>query len=199
MNNGFFKKTDRKADMIEGLPIHKEWWSRCYEYPWALNYIGNNFTAADMGCGRIYRPFHHALSKRAKKVYAIDIEMIEFFPKPGVLYLTADFTKKVKSIKDNSIDRVFCISVLEDLQDRLDEALKEFKRIKTEDGLVIITIDVPYDASLPTEPYPGIDPRKFYEAVENSELEFLGEVDTSIDNAVFNEEFNLCVFHCVLI
>ncbi len=45
MENAFFKIDDIQAREIEGYPVNPGWWSRSYEYPWALQYAEGNFSA----------------------------------------------------------------------------------------------------------------------------------------------------------
>lgn len=42
-------------------------------------------------------------------------------------------------------DKIFCLSVLEHLQEEdIEKALYEFKRILKDEGMLVLTIDVPY-------------------------------------------------------
>ena len=157
--NAYFKTHDMSADSISGYPIPPEWWSRRYEYPWAMTYAGNNMTVADMGCGYEFRPLKDALAKVCKTVYAVDAnDGLLAQPKPdNVEFIVADFTKQVKAIPDESLDRVFCISVLEHLSWAIPAALAEFYRVLRCGGLCVLTCDVQYDMDKPCDISPGMD------------------------------------------
>lgn len=200
-DNGFFKRSDRRADSIRGYDIDPLWWSRCYEYPWAIQYAEVDHMVADMGCGYPPRPFKTALADICKMTYAVDInpEILTLPGIPKLEYRQADFTEHSTQYLDGAcFDRIFCISVFEDLGDRMYSALAHFKRILKPDGLIVMTFDVQYDASLPCEPYPGVDFHKFWNDVFDAGLLFTLTPDITKGNAVVNEGFNLCVFHCVL-
>ena len=113
-------------------------------------------------------------------------------------FVVADITKEIQEIPAGSLDRVFCISVLEDLGDMTASALEEFSRVVKTDGQIILTFDAPYlGASTPV--YPGLLLYKFEQAMKDAGLRYSGSVDYEKENAVNHQEWNLCVFHCVLI
>ena len=97
-------------------------------------------------------------------------------------------------------DKVFCISVLEELGDWRDimRALDEFRRIVRPSGKIVVTVDVPFVTSEPTPLYKGLDIGDFVSAVDHAGLEFVGQVNYDRDEALNHPEYNLCVFHCVL-
>jgi len=196
--NAYFKTHDMSADSINGYPIPPEWWSRVYEYPWAMCYAGQSMVVADMGCGWEQRPFKDALADMCRKVYAVDAhhKVLTFTPRDNIEFVLADFTRRIEAIPDASLDRVFCISVLEELPDRLPDALVEFERCLKPGGMVVITADVVYDESKPTPYCGGISVDTLINAIDQAGL-FLGEIDYDKTGAMYSEMFNLCVFHVV--
>lgn len=197
--NCFFKITDQMEVEVEGYAIDPIWWSRVYEYPWAIQFSHSKSRAADMGCGFPERPFKDMLAKRSGFVYAVDAKPeINTLKAPhNMIYHVADFSKRTR-IPDGWCGRVFCISVLEDLGEALPGALREFKRVLTRAGKVVITLDVQFDMDRPIGKYPGVDLDKFIKQVYEAGLRFVGEIDLSKENAVNHPEFNLCCFHCLL-
>ena len=200
IENGFFKKSDRQETMIMGLPINPGWWSRRFEYPWALEYAEPDQVVADMGCGYTPRPFKDALAQVCKKVYAVDGDerVLSQQSDNGLVFVVADFTQPIQDIPDGSLDRVFCVSVLEDVGDKVSLALTEFERLLKPGGLCVLTFDVHYNEKKPLGQYPGVELYNFAESVFESGLGWDDKIDFDKRNVVNNKEFNLCVFHCIL-
>ena len=201
MNNGFFKTTDPKITELEGFTFPLGWWSRTWEYPWALQHNLLGGVVADMGFGFTYRPFHDALCRRAGRVIGVDVKPPQWTEQehpsmPNFEVVVADFTKDISAIELRSLDRIFCISVWEDSLP--DKALGVFADLLAPDGQIVLTFDVPYDKSKPTPRYPGVDWERFLSDVTEAGLSFVGDVDAHMDDLVVNEEWNLCVFHCLL-
>jgi len=199
MLNSYFKESDKKELTVNGLPISQDWWSRHYEYPWAFQFAGKKQVVADMGVGMSYRPFKDALSLVAKKVYAVDKDNTHWKDTSVVEHIQADFTKKIEAIEDKSVDRVFCISVLEHLETSLDimDALKEFKRIKTDAGMIVLTVDMLADPHKPSE-YSWMTDKALFTAINGVGLKFVNGVDWSKEDCIYHAKYNLTVFHCVL-
>jgi hypothetical protein len=61
-----------------------------------------------------------------------------------------------------------------------------------------MTFDVPY-RDAPTPVYPGLPLVKFEKALEEAGLCYAGAVSYDKENAVNHQDWNLCVFHCILI
>jgi SAM-dependent methyltransferase len=198
--SGFFKQPDPNIKELAGYRLPSDWWSRPWEYAWAIQYAASNQVVADMGCGWMYRPFKDALANICHFVYAVDADkrLHEQERAGNMAFVTADITKEVFGIQDGQLDRVFCISVLEDLGDMAAPALKEFRRCLSDDGKIVLTFDVPYQ-NAPTPIYPGLPLSKFEQAMEEAGLRYDGAVSYDKENAVNHQEWNLCVFHCVLI
>ena len=197
---GYFKQSDPRIEELAGYRLPEDWWSRPWEYAWALEYASPGMTVADMGCGWMYRPFKDALDVLGCKVYAVDGDkrLLTQEKRTGIEFVVADITKPIPEIPEGSLDRVFCISVLEDLGDMVAPALKQFARVIKPDGKIILTFDVPY-LDAPTPVYPGLPLDKFEQSMKEAGLRYAGKIDYDKENAVNHQEWNLCVFHCSLI
>jgi SAM-dependent methyltransferase len=198
--NGYFKQSDPSIKELAGYQLPSDWWSRPWEYAWAIEHAVSYMTAADMGCGWMYRPFKDALAEVCKYVYAVDADqrLHEQEKADNMGFVIGDITKQIPAIPSGQLDRVFCISVLEDLGDMATPALKEFKRCLNDSGKIILTFDVPY-LDAPTPVYPGLPLDKFEKAMIDAGLSYDGAIDYEKESAVNHQEWNLCVFHCVLI
>jgi hypothetical protein len=204
IENGFFKKTDPTAKSIAGFPLPVGWWSRKMEYPWALTF--NNTLGgyvANMGAGYTYRPLTDALATRAGLVYSVDSaaplwDRKEHPTPENVAMVRADMSQQILKIPPQSLDRIFCISVLEDTPNRTVPIIKEFARLITFGGLIVLTFDVKYDESKPLAKWPGARLEDILEACDKHGLSFREDIHMDKEGALFNEEFNLAVFHCVV-
>lgn len=195
--NAYFKLHDDTAVSILGYAIPAEWWSRVYEYPWAMQYAEPGLTVADMGAGWQQRPFKDMLAKVCGKVYAVDQhwEIRQLEAHDNMEFIVADFTGWIDTIPDASLDRVFCISVIEELSENMQDAMAEFSRCLKPGGKCIITADVVYDNSKPTPYCGGVIAEAMVDAAS---LYFsIGETDFDKTDAMHSELYNLCVFHCV--
>lgn len=202
--NDIFRIDDPHAYEIGKYAIHRDWWSRHYEYPWAMQFAGQRQIVADMGTGWWERPLKHALADICDLVVAVDAheDVLKLKNSPKLLHVHGDFINgPISGLAPGNFDRVFCISVLEDLGNWLEiyRALSEFDRIMAVDGRMVITFDTIYEPSLPTPIYPGLGIEDFISAVEHADLEFVDRpIKINRERAVANLEFNLCVVHCVL-
>jgi len=197
--NGYFKHNDPQITELAGYQFPEDWWSRPFEYAWALGFAKPEMTVADMGCGWMYRPFKDALAEECRFVYAVDADQRLFkqHKAKNMMFVEADISKEIFAIAEGSLDAVFCISVLEDLSNIISSALKEFKRCISDDGRIILTFDVPFKDA-PTPVYPGLPLDRFEQAIKDIGLVYDGEIDYSKNEAVNHEDWNLCVFHCIL-
>lgn len=186
---------------MAGHSIPAVWWSRHYEYAFALQFAGPAQRVADMGCGWMFRPFKNALAEICGEVYAVDLDS-RLLNQRGevdqIKYIVADFTHEVPGIAPGSLDRVFCISVLEDLGKMARDALSVFAGLLKPDGLVIITCDSQYDMDKPLGQYPGVNMEAFVNDIYAAGLQFREVPNYDKSDAVYNSEFNLSAFHCVL-
>ncbi len=197
MENRIIKAGDKQLSNVAGMDLPHDWWSRRYEYAFALDFAEPSQVVADMGCGWMYRPFKNALAEIVGTVYAVDAnsKLLEQSKSDNMEFIVAPMEST--PIEEKSCDRVFCISVLEDIQDP-NPALKEFSRILKDNGRIVITMDIPYDNEKPCPRYPGMNMATFTKAVANAGLVFDGGVNLRRDDVVYHREWNLCVFRCVL-
>jgi len=198
--NGFFKINDTATSSLGKYPLEPGWWSRKYEYPWAIQFARQNARVADMGCGWMPRPFKDALALICRSVYAVDADN-RLLEQPNVNdslhFVVRDFVND--SLADLPLfDTIFCISVLEDLGDHLVEALQNFALLLKKNGRIVITYDVPWLADKPCPRYPGIQVHDIEKAAAKAYLAWDGDVDYSKDNCIFHSDFNLTVFHGAL-
>ena len=135
---------------------------RMWEYPWAIlnSDIAQDTKILDVGSGASLFPLY--LAKRSNYVDSVDTNEYQM----KVISPTLAETLKVKvnyyvddavklSAKDNTYDYVFCLSVLEHLEQKMENgmlinehlnkldrlAIKEFLRVVKPGGRVILTLD----------------------------------------------------------
>ena len=201
--NNFFQKSDPTVKSVAGFELPKGWWSRSYEYDYALKYndtLGGY--VANMGSGYTYRPLDDALACRAGLVYSVDVkapiyDMNEHPTPENVKFVKADFSKQILDIPPQSLDRIFCVSVLEETRD-VKATLKEFARLLTFGGLIVLTFDVQYDMNKPLGQWKGLKLETVLEAVEAADLTFREDIHQDLEGALFHEEWNLACYHCIL-
>lgn len=202
LTSRFFTTNDEKVDTFV-YPIPVEWWSRGYEYPWAGRFAESGHVVLDAGCG-IGHHFKFALAGVCKQVHACDVDQ-NIINEPFIIKtikngFNFDVTELCGNIyykicdlgnldyPNHSFDRVFCISVLEHCSDsQYLLILKEFKRVLKEDGLIVLTFDVPTHNLL------GLLPQ----LLKDSRLTFAGEFNNQKpENAICGQGLN--VFRAVL-
>lgn len=154
-----------------------------------------------MGCGWTPRPFKDALAARCAKVWAVDgnARILEYEKKDNLQYVVADFTERVTAIADESLDRLFCISVLEDVGTKVPKALYQFSRLLRSGGLCVLTFDVQYDMDKPLGQYPGVKLDKFPDDIDLSGMQLREPLNKDKTGAVYNADFNLACYHCILL
>lgn len=144
------------------LRSNQLWMARLWEYPWAIlnSDISPNSKVLDVGSGWSLFPLY--LAQRSRNIDSIDTDERQMKLLSPVL---ADILKlKVNyfvddalnlSAKDNTYDYVFCISVLEHLEEEMENgipinrhtnkldriAIREFIRVIKPGGRVILTLD----------------------------------------------------------
>jgi trans-aconitate methyltransferase len=199
--NAFFRESDVRAQFVNGYEIPAPWWSRGYEYRFAMEFAEPGHVVADMGCGWHYRPLHDYLANVCDFVYGVDhhVEVLELPTMSNGAFVVADFSKPIDQIPAGSLDRIFCISVLEELID-YSQALDEFARLLKPGGYIILTMDAQYDGNLPAhDQYKGVDLDEFELAMRKAGLAYHGSVcRVREEDTLHNPEFNLCVWRCVL-
>ncbi len=199
--NAFFKQSEPASVYVGGFEVPSGWWSRRHEYTWAMTWAGAGMTVGDMGCGWHQRPFYGWLGMVCDFCYAVDAHagVLELEPIQKGAFVVADFSKRIDVIPEASLDRIFCISVLEELINYPD-ALREFARLLKPDGKIIITMDAPFDDTKPAhEKYKGVNMDEFEAARVAAGLAYHGSIcRVKPDDALHNDEFNLMVWRCVL-
>jgi SAM-dependent methyltransferase len=200
-NNGYFRTTDPTVNRVGGMQLLPSWWSRGYEYAWAIQFAKPGQVVMDAGCGWSGRPFKEELADHGCDVYAIDGDprVLELPPHKGVRLIVRKFLEPMDDLPQ--FDRIFCISVLEDLTKDLPEVLKKFASKLKPDGLLVVTFDTPYDENKPTPTYPGLNLTDFYDDVADAKLSFAvdgGKWDFERRDLVNHAEWNLACCHFVL-
>lgn len=198
--NAFFRITDPKVSHVGDFEVPAQWWSRHYEYQWAMTYAASGQVVADMGCGWHYRPLHTWLSMVCEFTYGVDHhkEILDLPPMVRGEFVVADFAQRIEAIPETSLDRIFCISVLEELID-YGKALTEFARLLKPGGMIVLTCDAPFVKDKPTPVYPGVNMDKLEEAMTAAGLRYHGSVNrVRYEDLLHHAEWNLCVWHCVL-
>ena len=201
--NTFFRQSDRKVKKVAGFHLNDGWWSRPWEYAWAQEYIANGGVVADMGCGYTFRPFKEALAEYADHVLAVDANpaVLELDKPENVEFVVARFDD-LSPIPSDSLDAIFCISVLEETgdPDNYAKILSEFKRVLKPERNMVFTFDVTYDESKPSEPYPGVHVGPLFDAIYRAGLFIPNSIDFAKgDDLVVHKGYNLCCFHLVVV
>jgi len=231
LTSRFFKQNDEYTQDFF-FRLNESWWSRKYEYLWASKFIDENDTALDAACG-VSHPFKFYLAEKNNNTHAIDLDKRINSYQDICKEIKNDLgasslTRLSKSIYDkinfqvsdltslpfesNYFDKIYCISVLEHLNDDLNNsgrfasvfyrwrinnpkvnkdmylALKEFSRVLKPNGKIILTFD-----------YPRINLRYFSKAIEDIGLKPVGCIDYRLpSDALFQSEIKLYCFRVVL-
>ena len=177
--DGFFKWSDKHIDELHGTKLNPDfWWSRRYEYPFAMSHITPDDIILDAACGT-YHPFKHAAAEICM-VYACDLDICE----PGnYQFIQADLTNLPY---EEQFTKVFCISVLEHMNpDQRVKAIREFHRVLKPDGKLILTVD-----------YPSCNLEDIYTVLKGFKT---GEINMDMDNAISSTYFGgvLWCYHII--
>ncbi|NLV27547.1 MAG: class I SAM-dependent methyltransferase [Methanomicrobiales archaeon] len=223
----FFVKTDNyTSDFFFSLPDC--WPSRPYEYFWASQFGKQDDTILDAACG-VSHPFKFYMAEKCREVYAIDhdisilnrerlynaiiedfgdeaIEILKISDYELIKYYSGDIDELPFS--DKTFDKIFCISVLEHLQDFYNKkpklssipgiryilpsiiknTLLEFKRTLKDDGQIILTFD-----------YPDINLNYLQYLISKIGLKFVGDYNPDIPNdALYLKDKDIYIFRMVL-
>jgi SAM-dependent methyltransferase len=199
-NNGYFRTTDPTVRVVGGMDLLPSWWSRPYEYAWAIQFAKPGQVVADMGCGWSGRPFKEELADHGCDVYAIDADprVLELPKHEGVRLIVRRFLEPMDDLPQ--FDVIFCLSVLEDLTKDLTMVLCKFSDKLKPGGILVTTFDVPYDTTKPTPTYPGLNIVDFGRSYADAGLRLVGNKKWDVEqgNLVNHSEWNLCVWHGVL-
>lgn len=183
--NRFFNKDDNKVEFVGDFKIPRVWWSRPYEYAFALNHVKDTDTVLDVGCG-MEHPFKHELGRICKKVVAIDTNpLVTDIKDDNVEFVCADILDFKTDLK---FDKIFVISTLEQTQDYMIEKFKNMESLLAEGGKIIITSD-----------YPSLDPMKIIKYAKEAKLEPTSDFDEEIpSNGVYHSTYKLNVYGLIL-
>lgn len=138
-------------------PLHQ--WSRQWEYPFVVDrvseYINTDRTShrvsiLDAGSGVTFLPYYITSSFENVRVCCCD-----YNPSFGAVFskINAQYEAPVEfypedirtlPFKDDSFDIVYCVSVLEHIEN-FETPIKEFKRVLKRDGMLIVTFDISLD------------------------------------------------------
>lgn len=199
-NNSFFKTTDPQiSHLIYPLePLF--WWSRRYEYPWAIQFIEESDIILDVACGQEH-PFKFAVADKCKEIHAIDLEPLDYNSINHATHiqfnktLSQDLYSKVKfkqcdasklPYENGHFNKIFCISALEHItHDVIKLILKEFKRTLSNDGRIYLTID-----------YPSLEVTTALNLIHESGLVVDGEFDYDMIDVIGTEYFGYGILNC---
>lgn len=205
LNARFMLTNDQKIDSLVNIPLRASWWSRPYEYAWASQFAGEDYTVLDAACG-VSHPFKWHLGQTCKSTWACDGDpridnfdsvLQETFDDLGytayqILVNCPDLHKQVTLTTDSicnlpasmpQFDRIFCISTLEHLCDKdRKDAMTQFAKFLAPNGLLVLTVD-----------YPEVTPESLIAMAESVGLVPAGDVDTKrpIRNLVTNGSFSI--------
>lgn len=197
LKSRFFRQGDLQVDHLI-FPLPATWWSRFYEYAWASLFAEQEDVVLDAACG-IAHPFKFLLAERCSEVYACDLDSRILSMESIKQEISRDFGEEVlqklseeqlRNIQfsqanltalpytERLFDKIFCISVLEHLQQgELRATLLEFKRTLKDDGLIILTFD-----------YPTINLQELENTLLDVDLHFAADVTTVLpDDAIHSK------------
>lgn len=227
LTSRFFKSSDfNDRQFVFEMP--QQWWSRKYEYHWASQFCEPDAVALDAACG-IEHPLKFYLNDHCQKCYACDLDPrlliadeIRATATTGFgLSDPAEFPNRyVEDVRYDlaslsalpyetaMFDRIFCVSVLEHLKDRLNrwpvlsklgpltnlmrrdirDSLAEFKRVLKPGGLIVLTFD-----------FPRINLDYLQTVVRELGLRFAGDTDFSLpQDAIHYQDKGLNCFRALL-
>ena len=150
--NGYVKNSSPAISSLCDIPLTD--WSRPREYLYILNMVKNKGIAVDVGCGRPDKyPLPFALTEKYTKVYGIDPLLgVE----DGIVLNRVEYRNEKAcsmSFDDDSVDAVFCISVLEHFKEKdIESSVKEFNRILKKGGYLYLSFMVSNDITKNSPP-----------------------------------------------
>jgi ubiquinone/menaquinone biosynthesis C-methylase UbiE len=201
----FFVQSDEQIDTILWkLPF--DWWSRFYEYQWASKFVNKDDVVLDAACG-VCHPFKFYLTDQCQAVYACDLDPRVLDPAAILHDITAFFGAEIATsmdrsyfdkvhlvqanlmelpYEDNQFDKVFCISVLEHMDEKsMFQAFIEFTRVLKNDGLLILTFD-----------YPDIQFPILKRALFQADLKFYSDVSFDLPSDALYSQFHPPTLYC---
>lgn len=127
------------------------YWSRQWEYPWAVQQAQpfKDMRVLDVGCGMA--PFLIYLGQVGCKAYGSDPGYEgpdglwgygESFGAPHIVEVHRESMREL-SWQDKSFDAIFCLSVLEhvSIPGEIESGIEEMKRVLKPEGKLILTVD----------------------------------------------------------
>ncbi len=227
LTSRFFTKEDAHEDHLI-MPLPPAWWSRPYEYTWAKQFTGKEFTVLDAACG-LEHPFKYYLVDTCREVFACDIDkrilsteaitgeikstfgndaltLLDEKHLHGIHYAVASLVKL--PYDDGMFDRIFCISVIEHLKDFFNRHpeipptrfLRLFFRHEIRTSLSEFRRTLKDDGLIIlTLDYPDVNLSYLSGVIQSIGLSFAGPVDTTLPaNALYSEKMKLWCFRAVL-
>ncbi|TLN22474.1 class I SAM-dependent methyltransferase [bacterium] len=183
MSDGFFKWSDEQINELHTTVLDPGfWWSRRFEYPWALSALSSKDVILDAACGT-YHPFKFSAGGICK-VHACDVDSV--LPDERYEFTHASIT--ALPYQDKTFTKVFCISVLEHLVlSDITQAAKEFKRVLKPNGKLYLTVD-----------YPTCDLPGLYQVLKDAGFK-VGAIGEDMEGAVSSTYFGreLYCYHLV--
>lgn len=141
--NKFLTINDDKINQLDDFVIPIDWWSRPYEYAFCDKFLDESKVIMDAGCG-IEHPWKWYAAKRSKYCYAIDKDerLMGLNGPENLQFINTDLTELLQL--ENKIDTIFCISVLEHIeQPSIPNILDHFGKYLKNGGQIILTCDYP--------------------------------------------------------
>lgn len=207
-NNDYFHYNDLMVEEIGGERVHPDFWSRFYEWAWAIYQLEHHKgdRVADMGTGWMHRTFRDnylATHYPAPVVVDRDERLLSADLSPNLIPVIADI-QDLPADWDGRFDKILCISVIEDVPSQnIRRILQEFERCLAPQGRIFLTFDTPFDERRPCPVYPGLPLDILFDAMNETGLAFDGDVPMYMhkkrgDNRIYHDAWNLTVYHCVL-
>lgn len=204
----FVRRCDERIDHL-WYDLPSAWWSRPYEYGWALGFARPEDVVLDAASG-ICHPLKFALAERCRETHACDLDpriedidailadiggampasaipMLRQRIEQGVQLRVASLT--ALPYADGMFDRLFCISVLEHMgPDDRAITLREFARVTRRGGWIVLTMD-----------HPLVDLPAFVRQALEAGLRFVSDFRLDVPpDALYSQEYGLRCFRALL-
>jgi SAM-dependent methyltransferase len=162
-------------------PLHT--WSRIWEYPYVLACIdvyqqktNMRTSIVDAGSGVTFFPYFVAQRYPLAEIVCMDVNLsfaelhksLAARTKTSLRFVGSDLARM--DIQDDSVDILYCVSVLEHLED-WEKVISEFDRVLRKNGCLIVTLDIALDGRGKIPPF---DAEKLVNRIEESFRGVLG-------------------------